>query len=496
MFLFVVRRLLISIPILIASSFLVFGLVTISGDPCAGVAEANNPNREQLIAQCRSRLNLDASYPERYVDWSTGVVTGDLGQNKVGQDVWPILKDAMTTTVRLVLLATALSILLGLAVGILSAVRQYSAFDYSATFSAFLFFALPVFWLAVLLKQFGAIKLNDYLTRPGISLTAIAILTVLTGLFWSTVIGGSRTRRLAVGAGAGLGGLLVLWWIDASDWVTNPGLSLPVIALFSAGVAVLGTLFFGRLGNRRVLVPALVSAGAGIVGSLIFSNWVEQPTWTGLLVLFLLSIGTGLAVGALLGDIDRRAAMSAGAATTVMVGVILMADQLMSAWAPGRTIATVGPQTPNLKGEFWFRMVDYAGHQILPSLALALIGFAIFSRFTRASMLETMGSDYVRTAKAKGLPGGRVILRHGFRTALIPVTTVIAISFADVIGGAVITETVFGWPGMGRLFIEGLQEVDPYPVMGFLIVVSVTLVLFNALADIAYAYLDPRIRLD
>ena len=115
-------------------------------------------------------------------------------------------------------------------------------------------------------------------------------------------------------------------------------------------------------------------------------------------------------------------------------------------------------------------------------------------RFTRASMLETLESDYVRTAKAKGLPAMQVILRHAFRTALIPVMTVITISFATAIEGAVITERVFGWQGMGSLFIEGLNEVDPYPVMGFLVVASVSIVVMNAVADVLYAYLDPRIR--
>jgi peptide/nickel transport system permease protein len=109
-------------------------------------------------------------------------------------------------------------------------------------------------------------------------------------------------------------------------------------------------------------------------------------------------------------------------------------------------------------------------------------------------MLDTLKSDYVRTAKAKGLPATQVIMRHAFRTALIPVMTVITISFAGIIEGAVITETVFGWSGMGKLFIDGLNEVDPYPVMGFLVITSVSIVMLNAVADILYAYLDPRIR--
>ena len=111
-------------------------------------------------------------------------------------------------------------------------------------------------------------------------------------------------------------------------------------------------------------------------------------------------------------------------------------------------------------------MIDYAGHEILPSITLALIGFATFMRFTRSSMLETLKSDYVRTAKAKGLPGTQVIMRRPFRTALIPVTTVITISIAGIIEGAVITERVFVVEGHGFVCSSrSSNNVDPYPVM-------------------------------
>jgi len=232
-----------------------------------------------------------------------------------------------------------------------------------------------------------------------------------------------------------------------------------------------------------------------VVGSLVFGSWVQDPTWTQLLLLVVLSLATGATVGTLIGGvIDRRAAVSAGMWATVGVGLIVIFDQFISAWSPGRTIATIGPQSPNLDGPFWERMIDYAGHQILPSLSLALIGFATFMRFTRSSMLETLKSDYVRTAKAKGLPATQVIMRHAFRTALIPVMTVVTISVATIIEGAVITERVFAWQGMGSLFIDGLQDVDPYPVMGFVLVTSIVIIFMNAIADIMYAYLDPRIR--
>lgn len=109
-------------------------------------------------------------------------------------------------------------------------------------------------------------------------------------------------------------------------------------------------------------------------------------------------------------------------------------------------------------------------------------------------MLEVSRQDYIRTARAKGAPERLVIFRHAFRNALIPIATIAAFDFAGLIGGAVITENVFGWKGMGDLFITGLRNVDPAPVMAFFLVTGSAGILFNLLADIFYAVLDPRIR--
>jgi peptide/nickel transport system permease protein len=110
-------------------------------------------------------------------------------------------------------------------------------------------------------------------------------------------------------------------------------------------------------------------------------------------------------------------------------------------------------------------------------------------------MLDVLNQDYVRTARAKGLNERTVIVRHSFRNALIPLATLVAFDFAGVLGGAVVTETVFGWSGMGLMFQRGLTNTDPNPVMAFFLVTAVATVVFNMIADIAYAYLDPRIRL-
>ena len=235
MFFFIIRRLLVSVPILLAASFVMFGMVTISGDPLAEFRQSTDPNAPQTMATMRQILDLDKPFTERYVDWLGGLFQGDFGLNRDGQEVSALLSNAIGTTLRLIILATIASILLGLFIGIVSAVRQYSLLDYSSTFTAFLFFSLPVFWVAVLLKEFGAIKFNDCLERPGLSVLGIVILTALTGLFAAALAGGSKQRRATAGVIAGAVSLVALMIIDATDWLTNPGLSLPVILLLSLG---------------------------------------------------------------------------------------------------------------------------------------------------------------------------------------------------------------------------------------------------------------------
>ena len=163
----------------------------------------------------------------------------------------------------------------------------------------------------------------------------------------------------------------------------------------------------------------------------------------------------------------------------------------------GRPISTIGAETPNYPhgDNFWLSGLDSFGHLALPTLALVLLSMAQYSRYTRASMLEVMNQDYVRTARAKGLPERTVITRHVLRNGLIPVTTLGAYDIGTILGGAVVTETAFGWRAMGTLLLEGIQQGDPMPIMAFFLVAGGSIVLFNMIADIAYAFLDPRIRL-
>ncbi len=143
-------------------------------------------------------------------------------------------------------------------------------------------------------------------------------------------------------------------------------------------------------------------------------------------------------------------------------------------------------------GGFW----DLAAHLVLPVTVLALIQVATWSRFTRASMQEVLHTDYMRTAAAKGLPFGTILFKHGLKNGLMPVVTVIALTIPGVIGGAIITETIFAWPGMGRLFYTALGQQDFSLLMGYLIIISTLVVLSNLLADLAYGWLDPRVKYD
>jgi peptide/nickel transport system permease protein len=164
----------------------------------------------------------------------------------------------------------------------------------------------------------------------------------------------------------------------------------------------------------------------------------------------------------------------------------------------GHTVLyTVGDGTPGFTGSFGARMLDDVQHAVLPVLTLVLVSYAAWSRYQRASLLDVLNSDYVRFARAKGVPRRRVLIKHALRNALIPVTTVIALDFAVIIGGAVITEIVYGWEGMGQFLLGGLTgplTPDVNTVQAWLVITAAIVVLFNLIADITYAALDPRIR--
>jgi ABC-type dipeptide/oligopeptide/nickel transport system permease component len=318
---YITRRILYSIPVLIVSSFLVFVFVSLAGDPLARLRA--NPQLSQVtVAHLKHQYHLDESIPIRYWYWIKDVFTHKLGVSlSTFQPIWPDITRTIGHTAQVIIISEALALILGIAVGVFSAIRQYSVFDYLFTSFSFVGFAMPTFWLALLLQ----------------------ILFVDIYLKWNVRI------------------------------VYTSGLNNP-----------------------------------------------HHGTWS----------------------------------------------------------------------------LDRLQHIALPVITLCIISFALYSRYMRASMLDVINTDYVRTARAKGLSEWHVIMRHVFRNALIPITTIAALNIGGLLGGAIITESVFSLDGIGYYFVQKLQNLDLYAVMAFLVVTSVIIIVFNLIADILYGFLDPRIRYD
>ncbi len=161
----------------------------------------------------------------------------------------------------------------------------------------------------------------------------------------------------------------------------------------------------------------------------------------------------------------------------------------------GRQIlATNGAQSPLASGSFLHRLPDLAAHFTLPTITLILAVFSSWTIYQRSSILETMNMDHVMLARSKGISPRRVLRRHILRNALIPIITVLALDFAGLLGGAVVTETVYSWNGLGRWFLGGASNIDLNVTLAYLLFTAVLVIMFNLLADIAYGFLDPRIR--
>jgi len=322
---YIIRRLLYSVLVLIAASFLVFTFVAKgAGDPLGPLRITPNIDQEGLDRIAEEK-HLNDSVFVRYGYWVRDAVTNNFGTTLLtNKPILPDLWRVMKNTLQLVVAAELIAILIAIAIGVLSALRQYSVFDYTATTFSFLGLAMPLFWLALMLQ---------------------------------------------------------------------------------------------------VLV-------------------VNIQGWTGHKIF---------------------------------------------------PIANLNSVDPG--GGFSF-IVDRAWHLALPVMVLMVASIAQYSRFMRASMLEVVNADYVRTARAKGLRERRVTMGHAFRNALVPMVTVIALNFGALIGGAVVTETVFSLDGMGLYFINALGTADPYPVMAWLMITATMIIIFNLIADILYGVLDPRVRYD
>jgi len=320
------------IPVLFGVSIIVFVMVrAIPGDPAQILlGQAATP---QQVAEVRDRLGLDEPVVTQYFLFIRGALTGDLGDSLVlGQPVTTVLLERFPATLELTLAALLFAVAIGVPVGVVAAVRQYSILDKVTSVIALAGISMPVFWLALVL---------------------VVIFTVQV------------------------------------DWLPFPG----------------------RVGND-----------------------VSFTSYTGL----------------------------------------YLVDTLITFNLPA----------------FW----DVLKHIILPAIALGTIPMAVVTRMTRSSMLEVMGEDYVRTARAKGVVTWQVVFRHALRNAMLPTVTVIGLQFGLLMGGAILTETIFGWPGLGRIAIESVDRRDYAMIQGIVLYGAALFVLVNLLVDVLYAILDPRVR--
>ncbi|MFZ4657121.1 MAG: ABC transporter permease [Caldilineaceae bacterium] len=313
---YIIRRLLINIPVLLGITILVFLFTRLTpGDPVLAYMSPELGRNQEMVDRMRRQLGLDQPYAVQYVLWLGKTVQGDLGYRMVGgQSVRATLGRALRASGLLMGTALTLGCLIGIPLGVFSALRQYSRLDFFLTTLAFLGISTPSFLL-------------------------------------------------------GLGGLYLF-------------------------------------GLKLNLFPIGGIASATGEGSLL----------------------------------------------------------------------------------------DSLHHLALPSMILGFGYIAILMRYTRSSMLEVVRATYVTTARAKGLHEGLVVFRHAFRNALIPILTIIGLALPEMVGGAVITETVFTWPGMGSLLIDSVNGRDYSMLMGISLSVAVAVLIANLITDIAYAFADPRIR--
>src|SRR5699024_4364020 len=219
------------------------------------------------------------------------------------------------------------------------------------------------------------------------------------------------------------------------------------IAVFSLAAAVAVTFLSTGLANRRALWTALTVAVIGIGLYMPLQNlfWYVEMSWLWMLLLLVVAVGVGLAVGAAFRGPDPMVSGRTGAITAVVISVLVFIDRVFAEWGrygdhPAinqRPIATIGARTPNLTGNFWFENL---------------------ASCTPGSRVEVRNQDYIRPAKATVLPSRAVVMRHALRNALLPLASVVPVDIITMIGGAVITETIFGWSGMGKLFIDSMNR--------------------------------------
>jgi peptide/nickel transport system permease protein len=246
-----------------------------------------------------------------------------------------------------------------------------------------------------------------------------------------------------------------------------------------------------------------------VQGDLGYSFYYDAPVtgliWEALpqtLLLVTVSLGLALVVGTVFGVIAAKRpngafshfitilALIGFSAPVFWTGIMLLIG--FASFIP--LFPPAGMADPGLESGTLAYYLDVAHHMVLPVVSLSLIYLAFYSRLSRASMLDVMGSDYIRTARAKGLSDRVVVYKHALRNALIPIVTIAGLQFAQIISGAVLVEAVFTWPGLGTVALEAILRRDGPTILGILFFSSVVVVIFNFLTDLTYNLIDPRVR--
>ncbi|OLV15382.1 ABC transporter permease [Deinococcus marmoris] len=390
---YTLKRIAAMVPILLAVSLLVFALIQLQPGNFVDDLKLSNPNMTvQEADNLRRAYGLDQPWYVQYGKWLGHAVQGDFGVSR--KQYIPaatfVVQQRMGNTLLLGAGALTLSLLIGIPLGILSAVKQYSVLDYVTTFFAFVGFSLPVFWFGLMLLIVFSVNLK-VLPAGGLSSANASPLVSTEATF------------------------------DATGPVTK-------IEPASDGTRVTVEIYDADKGAAE----------------------------------------------------DKVFTLPAGVKSDVQVG-----DYVSPGQPYGRSVTVASWLTYAL---------DRLKYLVLPTVALAVIQIATWTRFMRAALLDVINQDYVRTARAKGLRESRVIYKHALRNALIPVITLIGLSLPGLVNGAVITETVFNYPGMGLALYQSILDKDYNPAMVILLLLALITLLANLLTDLAYALLSPRIR--
>ena len=254
----------------------------------------------------------------------------------------------------------------------------------------------------------------------------------------------------------------------------------------------------GDLGYSRTYKQPVFSLMESRIGN---SLWLQIPA-------LLLALSVAVPVG-IYSALRQYSAADYAATLFTFLGVSIpafwfgiMMIYLCAVWHPWThlsflawlTLPAGGFSSPGVSGSA--AVVDRLRYMVLPTVVLSLVFMAGYTRYTRSSMLEVVRQDYVRTARAKGLPESVVIHKHALKNTMIPLVTIIALSIPGIFAGAPLTETVFGWPGVGQLFVASVLAGDFAVAQGIIMLLAVLVIFFNLFADIAYAVLDPRVRYD